>query len=246
MPSSSQNLASFTERRLTKQTNVALSKEEEELERIRLKEFAQRFKIERDRFGYSATSVNQQLAIRYGTSFSFGKIEQFELQKLPLSEMMTIKQVLEWWLLDTARAGGMSEERVQELAKSVSPPRRELRKRRTTIDEYTKKILDEEFARNSKPTPAQLQELGYRVGIDKDVVKIWFANQRQKFRKQRERNSGEGSSSTEAGDIGETSCSGESGEASSSRSERTVPGLDFEPDIPSVDFDAMIPLLDPK
>lgn len=224
---------------MARQTSLVLTKEEEEMERMRLSEFAQRFKVERDRFGYSASSVNQQLAIRYGTSFSFGKIEQFEMQTLPLSEMMTIKQVLEWWLLDTARAGGMSEERVQELAKAVSPPRRELRKRRTAIDEHTRKILEEEFIRNSKPTPAQLQEIGNKLGIEKEVVKIWFANQRQKVRKQREKSGGEGSSSADAGESGEA---GSSAEPSSSQLGKTVPGLDFEPDIPSVDF---IPLLDP-
>lgn len=229
------------ERRVpTKQVAAQLTEEEKEAEHERLKEFAERFKLERNKFGYSSANVNQQLAIRYGTTFSFGKIDQFEAQHLPLPEMMAMKQILEWWLLDTARASGMSEKSVQELAKSVCPPRKEFRKRRTMLDENTRGILEDEFARNNKPNSSQLLEISTKAGIDKEVVKIWFANQRQRMKKTNERMPTEPAGSH--GEAGNSVAGGSSGP----EARNLVPGYNFEPDIPSMDIEAKIPLLQPE
>ena len=114
----------------------------------------------------------------------------------------------------------MTEKKVQELSESVSPPRRELKKKRTIIDEHTKTVLDDEFAKNPKPSPAQQTEIAAKIGVEREVIKIWFANQRQRMKKTQQ----EKDADTWARNL--------------------VPGFNFEPDIPSADFESQIPMLD--
>ena len=155
-------------------TPPQLTEEEAEIEQQRVKEFVERFKVERIKFGYSSANVNQQLAIRYGTTFPAGKIDQFEANQLSLQEMISTKQVLKCWIIDMARASGMTEKKVQELSESVSPPRRELKKKRTIIDEHTKTVLDDEFAKNPKPSPAQQTEIAAKIGVEREVLWGWY------------------------------------------------------------------------
>ena len=197
-----------------------LTEEEAEVEQQRIKEFVERFKVERIKFGYSAANVNQQLAIRYGTTFPAGKIDQFEANQLSLQEMMSTKQVLKCWIIDMARASGMTEKNVQELSESMSPSRRDIRKKRTVIDDHTRTMLEKEYSKNSKPTPALQAEIGNRLGVEKDVIKIWFANQRQRMKR------------------------AQMSDKDDSWTQHLVPGFNFEPEIPSADIESQIPLLD--
>ena len=194
-----------------------LTEEEAEIEQQRVKEFVEQFKVERIKFGYSPADVNQQLAIRYGITFPAVTIDQFEANQLSLQEMISTTKILKCWIIDMVRASGMAEKKVQELFEIVPPPRRELKKR-TIIDEHTKTILDDEFTKNEKPSPAQQTEIAAKIGVERNVIKIWFANQRQR-RKQQEKD-------------GDTWV------------RNLVPGFNFEPDILLADFESQLPMLD--
>ena len=57
------------------------------------------------------------------------------------------------------------------------------RKRRTSIggDELT--MLQKCFEANQRPTPKEFDLMATEFKLDREVVRVWFANKRAKFRK---------------------------------------------------------------
>ena len=149
------------------------------------KEFAAAFKSHRLKMGYSRADVVQQVAIRYGACISQERIDQFEGLQLTITAVRTLKATLEQWVRDTAKASGTSEEEIKEII--VSPttsinPKRE-RKRRTSVDACIKDQLEAEFQRKRKPTKVEMGLIANRLRVDKDFVRIWFCNRRQRQKK---------------------------------------------------------------
>ena len=149
------------------------------------KEFAVAFKNHRMKLDYSHTDVSQHLGIRYGVTTDEDAVLQFESLQLSLPEVRKLKPVLEMWVRDTAKAAGTSEDEINEIV--VSPttsinPRRE-RKKRTAIDPWVKEQLEAEFQNKRKPTQVEMSRMSSRLGVDKDFVRIWFCNRRQRQKK---------------------------------------------------------------
>ena len=149
------------------------------------KEFATAFKSHRLKMGYSQADVMQQVAIRYGACISQERVDRFEGLQLTITAVRTLKATLEQWVRDTAKASGTSEEEIKEII--VSPttsinPKRE-RKRRTSVDACIKDELEAEFQRKRKPTKVEMGLIATRLRVDKDFVRIWFCNRRQRQKK---------------------------------------------------------------
>lgn len=148
-------------------------------------EFANVFKNHRLKLGYTHADVIQQVGIRYGVSFGTDTIAQFEVVHLPLSTVRTLKPVLQMWLKDTAKAAGTSEEEMKEIIVHASTsinPKRE-RKRRTTVDSVIKGQLEEEFRKKRTPSQSEMQTMANRLGMEKDFIRVWFCNRRQRQKK---------------------------------------------------------------
>ncbi|PAV89470.1 hypothetical protein WR25_03400 [Diploscapter pachys] len=54
------------------------------------------------------------------------------------------------------------------------------RRTRTILDEKQVETMEKEFALVQNPFPEDVERIGNQLGLEKDVVKVWFANRRQK------------------------------------------------------------------
>ncbi|PAV67132.1 hypothetical protein WR25_05150 [Diploscapter pachys] len=54
------------------------------------------------------------------------------------------------------------------------------RRTRTILDEKQVEVMEKEFALIQNPFSEDVERIGNQLGLEKDVVKVWFANRRQK------------------------------------------------------------------
>ena len=149
----------------------------------RMKEFARRFKTQREKLGYSCGALAHQLMIRYGVQFTENKVAKFEAGQLDFQEMHSIKCYVECWLLDTVKAQGGNVDSIKELTRELSP-KHVTCKKRTAIPKEQKDLLEIEFVVNPHPSASQLDEISSKLVMDKNVVRVWFCNRRQKVKRQ--------------------------------------------------------------
>ena len=169
---------------ILEQTQLPMSSQEaKELDEY--SEFAAIFRSHRLKLGYTHADVIQQVGIRYGYSFSTDTIYQFEARQLPFTSARNLKPVLQMWLKDTVKAAGSSEEEMNEIIVHASTsinPKRE-RKRRTNVDSLVKGQLEEEFRRKRTPSQSEMLAMANRFGMEKEFVRVWFCNRRQRQKK---------------------------------------------------------------
>lgn len=144
-----------------------------------LEEFAQTFKHRRIKLGYTQTNVGQALAEVHGTDFSQTTICRFENLQLSYKNAQKLKPILEKWLEEAEKQG------VQHKEEEQSPERR--RKRRTSIGVGAKETLERHFVTQPKPSSSEISKVADALNLDKEVVRVWFCNRRQ--REKRVRNS---------------------------------------------------------
>ena len=148
-------------------------------------DFATIFRNHRFKLGYTHADVIQQVGIRYGYSFSINTIAKFELVQLSIDTVRALKPILQMWLKDTVKAAGTSEEEMKEIIVHASTsinPKRE-RKRRTNVDSVIKSQLEEEFRRKRTPSQSEMQVMANRLGMEKEFIRVWFCNRRQRQKK---------------------------------------------------------------
>lgn len=54
------------------------------------------------------------------------------------------------------------------------------RKKRTSIETSIRGALEKAFMMNQKPTSEEISQLADRLCMEKEVVRVWFCNRRQK------------------------------------------------------------------
>ena len=113
----------------------------------------------------------------YGNDFSQTTISRFEALNLSFKNMCKLKPLLNRWLddADTTVANPVI------LGPAMSPDglsRR--RKKRTSIETNVRIALEKAFLCNGKPTSEEIQLLADQMGMEKEVVRVWFCNRRQK------------------------------------------------------------------
>jgi class 1 POU domain transcription factor len=144
-----------------------------------LEDFAHGFKHRRIKLGYTQTNVGQALAEVHGTDFSQTTICRFENLQLSYKNAQKLKPILEKWLEEAEKQG------VQHKEEEQSPERR--RKRRTSIGVGAKETLERHFITQPKPSSSEINKVADALNLDKEVVRVWFCNRRQ--REKRVRNS---------------------------------------------------------
>lgn len=158
-----------------------------------LEEFAAGFKMRRIKLGYTQTNVGQALAEVHGTDFSQTTICRFENLQLSYKNAQKLKPILEKWLEEAEKQG------VQHREEEQSPERR--RKRRTSIGVAAKDTLERHFHAQPKPSSADISKVADALQLEKEVVRVWFCNRRQ--REKRVRTSLGGQNVKEEGSPGE-------------------------------------------
>lgn len=142
-----------------------------------LEDFAISFKQKRLKLGYTQTQVGQALAEINGTDFSQTTICRFENLQLSFKNAQKLRPILEKWLEQAEKVGGVPEQ------EEASPERR--RKRRTTIGTGAKDALEQHFVNQPKPSSAEISHVAESLHLDKEVVRVWFCNRRQREKRVR-------------------------------------------------------------
>lgn len=116
----------------------------------------------------------------YGNDFSQTTISRFEALNLSFKNMCKLKPLLEKWLEDAdAQING-----TVPLSLTTTQPCSDLlgkrRKKRTSIESNIRVALERAFLKNPKPTSEEIKLIGNTLSMEKEVVRVWFCNRRQK------------------------------------------------------------------
>ena len=141
-----------------------------------LENFAITFKTRRVKLGYTQTNVGQALATVHGTNFSQTTICRFENLQLSYKNAQKLKPILEKWLDEAEKQGAIQHE-------EESMERH--RKRRTTIGMSAKERLEQHFQVQPKPSSSDISKVADSLNLDKEVIRVWFCNRRQREKRVR-------------------------------------------------------------
>ncbi|XP_071659332.1 POU domain, class 2, transcription factor 2-like [Patagioenas fasciata] len=171
-----------------------------------LEQFARTFKQRRIKLGFTQGDVGLAMGKLYGNDFSQTTISRFEALNLSFKNMCKLRPLLEKWLSDAetmsldsslphahplgpspALGGGGGGGAALEGggggpggggALGLPPGRR--RKKRTSIETNVRFALERSFLANQKPTSEEILVLAEQLQMEKEVIRVWFCNRRQK------------------------------------------------------------------
>ncbi|XP_051534305.1 POU domain, class 4, transcription factor 3-like [Myxocyprinus asiaticus] len=142
-----------------------------------LEAFAERFKQRRIKLGVTQADVGSALAnlkIPGVGSLSQSTICRFESLTLSHNNMIALKPVLQAWLEEAEAA-------YREKNGKPDPFNGNERKRkRTSIAAPEKRSLEAYFAIQPRPSSEKIAAIAEKLDLKKNVVRVWFCNQRQK------------------------------------------------------------------
>lgn len=139
-----------------------------------LEQFAKQFKQRRIKLGFTQADVGLALGTLYGNVFSQTTICRFEALQLSFKNMCKLKPLLAKWLEEADNNNGTTTG-VDKLATQGRK-----RKKRTSIEVAVKGALENHFCKSPKPSAQEIGSLAENLGLDKEVVRVWFCNRRQK------------------------------------------------------------------
>uniref|UniRef100_A0A8C2L229 POU domain protein n=1 Tax=Cyprinus carpio TaxID=7962 RepID=A0A8C2L229_CYPCA len=147
-----------------------------------LEQFAKNFKQRRIKLGFTQGDVGLAMGKLYGNDFSQTTISRFEALNLSFKNMCKLKPLLEKWLSD---AENMSADCVVSSPNETSPGLCESlnrrRKKRTSIETSIRLALEKSFLEQSqKPSSEEITLIADQLNMEKEVVRVWFCNRRQK------------------------------------------------------------------
>ena len=182
---------------------------EENADLEELEKFAKAFKQKRIKLGYTQGDVGLALGKLYGNDFSQTTISRFEALNLSFKNMCKLKPLLAKWLDDAdasqnvqanaahllstqtaAAVNAAANNSSHQFNQSFNPAsghsaltqealaRR--RKKRTSIDNTIRIALEKAFNANPKPTSEDIQFISDGLMMEREVVRVWFCNRRQK------------------------------------------------------------------
>ncbi|XP_040275724.1 POU domain, class 2, transcription factor 2 isoform X3 [Bufo bufo] len=162
----------------------AASHPEEPSDLEELEQFARTFKQRRIKLGFTQGDVGLAMGKLYGNDFSQTTISRFEALNLSFKNMCKLKPLLQKWLSD---AETMSVDSTLPSPNPLNSPgggyeglpgRR--RKKRTSIETNVRYALEKSFIANQKPTSEEILVIAEQLNMEKEVIRVWFCNRRQK------------------------------------------------------------------
>lgn len=161
-----------------------------------LEDFAKMFKQKRIKLGFTQGDVGVALGQLYGNDFSQTTVSRFEALNLSFKNMCKLKPTLEKWLEEAESKGSaLAPQTAAAKAKAASHIRgtnsshhspngvNSRRRRRTSIENAVKISLEKAFQVNPRPASGELQLISEALGIEREVVRVWFCNRRQKAKR---------------------------------------------------------------
>lgn len=121
----------------------------------------------------------------YGNDFSQTTISRFEALNLSFKNMCKLKPLLQKWLKDAdtmcanlnTPVGGSPGGNGNSLSPESVARRR---KKRTSIETNIRVALEKSFQQNPKPSSEEITSVADQLSMEKEVVRVWFCNRRQK------------------------------------------------------------------
>ncbi|XP_066501409.1 POU domain, class 4, transcription factor 3 [Hoplias malabaricus] len=151
-----------------------------------LEAFAERFKQRRVKLGVTQADVGAALAslnMPGVGALSQSTICRFESLTLSHNNMIALRPVLQAWLLEAEH----EHERRRAAAAAAAdggnaPPGcgNERKRKRTSIAAPEKRSLEAYFAIQPRPSSEKIAAIAEKLELKKNVVRVWFCNQRQK------------------------------------------------------------------
>lgn len=138
-----------------------------------LEQFAKEFKQQRVKLGSSQADVGLALGELYGNVFSQTTICRFEALQLSFKNMCKLKPLLAKWLEEASNNNIPCG--ADKMASQAGK-----RKKRTSIENSVKSVLEKHFIRDPKPSAQEIAVLAEDLKFDKEVIRVWFCNRRQK------------------------------------------------------------------
>lgn len=156
------------------QNNSQQIKHEETMDEMKI--FSRLFKQRRVKLGFTQSDVGIALGSLYGYVFSQTTICRFEAMQLSFKNMCKLKPLLTKWLQDTDIDNGTLNCAIEDTDHVATRKR----KKRTSIEQVVKSALEKQFQIKQKPTTQEICKISTNLGLDKEVIRIWFCNRRQK------------------------------------------------------------------
>ncbi|XP_026685356.1 POU domain, class 2, transcription factor 1-like isoform X4 [Diaphorina citri] len=161
-----------------KQTPARLLDPDETTDLEELEQFAKTFKQRRIKLGFTQGDVGLAMGKLYGNDFSQTTISRFEALNLSFKNMCKLKPLLQKWLSDADSTTANPSCLSNPLTTPEAIGRR--RKKRTSIETSVRVALEKAFLQNPKPTSEEISVLADNLCMEKEVVRVWFCNRRQK------------------------------------------------------------------
>ncbi|KAL3969770.1 potassium channel subfamily K member 15 [Sarotherodon galilaeus] len=172
-----------------------------------LEQFAKTFKQRRIKLGFTQGDVGLAMGKLYGNDFSQTTISRFEALNLSFKNMCKLKPLLEKWLNDAGWVvyaylvftslpflcvNAVCAENLSSDQSLSSPSAlgsqgmgiegiNRRRKKRTSIETNIRVALEKSFLeQNQKPTSEEITMIADQLNMEKEVIRVWFCNRRQK------------------------------------------------------------------
>ncbi|XP_034742173.1 POU domain, class 2, transcription factor 1b isoform X9 [Etheostoma cragini] len=149
-----------------------------------LEQFAKTFKQRRIKLGFTQGDVGLAMGKLYGNDFSQTTISRFEALNLSFKNMCKLKPLLEKWLND---AENLTSDQALSSPSALCSPGMGIeginrrRKKRTSIETNIRVALEKSFLeQNQKPTSEEITMIADQLNMEKEVIRVWFCNRRQK------------------------------------------------------------------
>lgn len=152
-----------------------------------LEQFAKTFKQRRIKLGFTQGDVGLAMGKLYGNDFSQTTISRFEALNLSFKNMCKLKPLLEKWLNDAVCAENLTSDQALSSPSALGSPGMGIeginrrRKKRTSIETNIRVALEKSFLeQNQKPTSEEISLIADQLNMEKEVIRVWFCNRRQK------------------------------------------------------------------
>ncbi|CAI9572161.1 unnamed protein product [Staurois parvus] len=154
--------------------------EEEVTTTAEMEQFARDLKHKRITLGFTQADVGYALGLFFGKTFSQTTVCRFESLQLSFKNMCKLKPLLRRWQHEVE-----TNDKIHELlSRGQISPQTQKRKHRTSIENNVKRILENYFVHCSKPGAQEIAHIARELKMDKDVIRVWFCNRRQKGKRQ--------------------------------------------------------------
>nr|XP_031526265.1 POU domain, class 2, transcription factor 3 isoform X1 [Vicugna pacos] len=145
-----------------------------------LEKFAKTFKQRRIKLGFTQGDVGLAMGKLYGNDFSQTTISRFEALNLSFKNMCKLKPLLEKWLNDAESSPSDPSVSAPSSYPTLSEVFGRKRKKRTSIETNIRLTLEKRFQDNPKPSSEEISMIAEQLSMEKEVVRVWFCNRRQK------------------------------------------------------------------